>query len=96
VSVLFFLQPSQILGLPDVVNRFCVTEGAMKARERKTRDQKTQHQYARVENARLKHTLPYCWGGKRRTGKRGTALQEVENARLENAGSPKYGKLNVT
>jgi len=51
---------------------------------------------ARTENVGLDNEPPYCKGGKRRTGKCGTALQGVENIRLENAGMTKYGKLNVT
>ena len=33
---------------------------------------------------------------KMQPGKRGTALQGVENERLEKAGTIKYGKLNIT
>jgi len=64
--------------------------GALKMRERKTRDWKTWHHVTGVENARLENAAPYCKGEKCRTGKRG------KNTRRENAGTTKYGKLNVT
>ena len=56
---------------------------SLKTRERKKRDWKTRHHTARVENAGLENPTPYCKGGKRRTGKRGTALQGLEYARLK-------------